>query len=349
MTRYLWSSVLVAICVSVVQGDILEKVLVKVNGDIISKTGLEDRQVAYLREQNFSFDPNDLSSEVQLREALAEATPLIIYLMVDELLIMQHGKGLGYAMGDEQFAEILENIKTENNISSDADFDLALRQEGMTRADLRAVLERQYLVNAVQQVEVLQKISITEVEAREYYDANLDEFTEPAAVSLREVLINLPTGSAGSSLSEAETQKRAESVRERILAGEDFATVASEVSDAPSRANGGLIGPLRRDELSESILSLIEPLQVGEVTDVMRTPQGFQLLKLESSVEASPQPFEDVRSSISNSVFSDRRQAEYDSLLQRLRNEAIIDWKDESLKQAYDHQLAAANPASEGP
>ena len=97
-------------------------------------------------------------------------------------------------------------------------------------------------------------------------------------------------------------------------------------------------------------MTLLEGLAVGDITEVMQTPQGFQFLKLETSVEERPRPFEDVRSTISNSVFSDRRQEEYDTLLQRLRDEAIIDWKDENLKEAYERQLLEGNHlASEEP
>ena len=114
----------------------------------------------------------------------------------------------------------------------------------------------------------------------------------------------------------------------------------AEVSDAPSKADGGLIGPVIRDELAVSVLQLLEGLRVGEVSEVASTPQGYQFFKLESAAEATPRPFEQVRETIADSVFNDRRLAAYDALLEKLRTQAIIEWKDEGLLRAYETHAA---------
>ena len=97
-------------------GSILEQVLVKVNGEIITKTELEQRQIAALRQKNPNLRPD---SDAALQAALAEVTPQVIVDAVDELLIVQRGKELGFTMSNEQFNSILENIKKENKIESD--------------------------------------------------------------------------------------------------------------------------------------------------------------------------------------------------------------------------------------
>src|SRR4030095_8967457 len=95
----------------------------------------------------------------------------------------------GFALGDAQFSQILENIKTSNNLQDEAKFQEALKQEGLTMADLRRNLERQMLVSQVQRAEILDKISVTDEEARAFYDAHRPEFTSPSEVTLREILI----------------------------------------------------------------------------------------------------------------------------------------------------------------
>ncbi len=337
---------LVAACAIPLGADVLERVLVNVNGDIISQTDFEDRQVAYLQARNTLFNPEDLKTDAGLLKIVREITPELIVAAVHEMLLFQLGRELGFAMGDEQFDGVVENIMEENNLESDLEFDAALRREGLTRAGLRDVLERQYVQSAVMQVEILNKITITDSEAQEYYETHLEEFTEPAAVTLREILVRAPSAEAGApggplnvALAE-EAREKAEAAHARILSGEDFATVAAEASDAPSKANGGLIGPVIRDELAASVLQLVEGLRVGEVSEVASTPQGYQFFKLESATEATPRPFEQVRDTIANSVYGDRRQAAYGTLLEKLRREAIIEWKDEGLRQAYEQRLA---------
>ena len=96
-------------------GDIIEQVLVKVNGEIITKTDLEARQIAALRQKNPNLRPD---SDAALQKALAEVTPAVIVDAVDELLMVQRGKELGYTMSTERFNSIVENIKKENKIES---------------------------------------------------------------------------------------------------------------------------------------------------------------------------------------------------------------------------------------
>ena len=107
---------------------------------------------------------------------------------VDEMLIVQRGKELGYKLSDEQFKSVVDNIKKENKLETDEQFQAALKSESMTMADLRRNLEQQMIVQRVQQNEVLGKVGVTDEEARKYYDAHLTEFTTPPTVGHRKPL-----------------------------------------------------------------------------------------------------------------------------------------------------------------
>jgi parvulin-like peptidyl-prolyl isomerase len=76
-------------------------------------------------------------------------------------------------------------------------------------------------------------------------------------------------------------------------------------------------------------------MKPGDVSDVLRAPNGYQILKLESSAPAQTAPFENAREEIGNRVFADKRKVEYEKYLTRLRTEAIIEWKNEEVKKAY--------------
>ena len=142
-----------------VGADILEQVLVKVNGEIITKTELEQRQIAAVRQKQPNLRADD---DAGLKQALAELTPQVIVDAVDELLMVQRGKELGYTMSNEQFTSILDNIKKENKIESEQALADALKQENMTMADLRRQLERQMLISRVQQTEIGAKLQRSE-------------------------------------------------------------------------------------------------------------------------------------------------------------------------------------------
>jgi parvulin-like peptidyl-prolyl isomerase len=181
--------------------DILEQVLVKVNGDIITKTDLEQRQIATLRQRQPNLRPDN---QAALQKALAEITPEVIVDAVDELLITQRGKELGYVMTNDRFNSILESIKKENKIESDEQFQAALKQEGMTLADLRKQLERTMMVQQVQQTEVMGKIQVTDPELRAYYEANKEQFTSRPEVTLRELLVAVPANERGVNVAQDE-------------------------------------------------------------------------------------------------------------------------------------------------
>ncbi len=326
--------------------DIIEQILVKVNGEIITKTDLEQRQIAAIRQR-----PEVQSlrgDDAALAKLLSDVTPQIIVDAVDELLIMQRGKELGYAMGDEQFQSILENIRKENKIETDAQFEQALKQEGMTMLDLRRQLEKQMVVNRVQQTEVMGKVGVTDDEVKAYYDANAATLAGDANVTLREILIAVESTEAGVNVAadEAAAAKAAD-VHKRLLGGEPFPRLAADLSDAPSKANGGLLGDIPYSDLAPELQKEMDALKPGDVTAPRRTPRGYQLIKLDARSGGGTPTMEDARERISERVFDQKRRGELQKYMARLRTQAIIEWKNDEVKKAYDAGLAAqsATPA----
>jgi len=341
MRRLLFAILLAGVSAASLRADIVQQILVKVNGEIFTKTDLEERQVQALRQRNLQFDPADVQNDERLQQALLEVTPGILADAIDEMLLLQRGRELGYQLSDEQFEQILDNIKKENKIETDAQFQAALDQEGLTLATFRSQVERQLIISRVQQVEVMPKLSISEDEARAYYDAHPEAFKTQATVTLREILVKVEGTQADAVNVAADEAARAkvEAVRKRIEAGEDFAKVAGEVSDAPSKANGGLIGPLNREEINPGFLATLDAMKPGDITDPIRTSQGYQLLQLESETKAELQPFDQARDLIADKVYGDKQRAEFDSYLAKLREQALIEWKNEDLKKLYDQYI----------
>jgi len=321
------------------QAEVIEQVLVKVNGDIVTKSDFERLQLDLLRQRPELQNVTPESPELQ--KAVAESTPQLILSAVDELLLVQRGRELGYVMTDEQFKGVLENIKKDNNIDSDEKFNDALKQEGMTLADLRRQLEKNMLETRVQQNEVLAKISVTEDEAHAYYDAHTGEFTTPSEIMLREILVAVPASDRGVNVAQDDAAKaKAEDIRHRVLAGEPFARLAAELSDATSKANGGLIGPVKSNELAPALQTMLEKIKVGEVSDIIRTQRGYQLLELESRTDVKVKTFDEARQDISDRIAEEKRRAETQKYIEKLRGAATITWHNDELKKAYEQALA---------
>ena len=325
-------------CLSTVRAQVIEQVLVRVNGEIVSKTEFEDRQLAVLR--NRPELANVTPASLELQRAIAEVTPDLILEAVDELLLIQRGRELNYALGDAQFKDILESIKKSNNLTDEAQFLAALKQERMTLADLRRSVERNMLINQVQSTEVTQKLSVTDEEARTYFDSHRAEFTTPSEVMLREILIEVPSTDQGfNAAQDQQARAKAEETRQRLLKGEPFPQLAAEVSNSPSKANGGLIGPIHMDELAPQLQELLGKLKVGDLADTIRTTRGYQLLKLESRTEGRSRTFEEARNDIGRRVIEGKSRAAIQKYLDQLRAQADIKWRNTELERAYNQAL----------
>jgi peptidyl-prolyl cis-trans isomerase SurA len=328
------------------QGLILEQIVVKVNGDIFTKTDLEQRQITTLRDQNKLVRASKDLSDAALKPILAEITPQILVDAVDELLIVQRGRELGYRLADDRFKDIVAGIKKDNKFTSDEQFQAAVRQEGMTMAEFRDRLERNFIVHQVQQQEVMQRVSLTEQEGREYYKTHQPEFLKPSTIVVREILMSVPTQTQGgqqvvnAGIAD-DVKDKINAIRARALKGEDFTALVKEASESPSKANGGLVPPINEADLAPEVRAVFDKLQVGDITEPLLTVKGYSIFKLDSRTPAVVEDFEKVRDQILDKVSGERMDVETKKYIEKLRAQAIIEWKNDDFKKLYDQKLAA--------
>jgi peptidyl-prolyl cis-trans isomerase SurA len=317
------------------RGAIVERVLVRVNGEIFTQSQLTSRQIEALQDLNRGSD--------KLEASLAEVTPSLLVTAVDELLLVQRGREMGVRFSDEQFKAAVENIKRDNKLD-EAGLKAGLAQAGLTLESLRQRLERSYLVSAVQQREIGPTLSITVEEMRQYYEKSKARFMTPLTVTLRELMIAVPTRTVNgqdtfSAADDASAKARIDALRERAVAGTDFTTLVAEASDSTSKTNAGLVGPINAEDLNPALKDAIASLQPGGMTAVFRGPRGYQVFKLENRSVPQLKPFDTVRSEIEQALREERIEPETQKLLSRLRTEAVIEWKDEALRKLYEQEL----------
>jgi parvulin-like peptidyl-prolyl isomerase len=350
IARVLVVGMLVAAASVTLRAEILEQIIVKVNGDIVTKTDFEQRQVNALRAKNLQ--PQGAAPD-QLKAAIAEVTPSLIVDAVDELLLLQRGKDLKYSLSDEQFKQIVDQIRKENKLEDEQAFQAALKSEGMTMADLRRNLEKNMIISRVQGTEVMGKVGISEEEARKYHDEHIADFTKPGTVTLREIFVAVPSDPKGLNAGiDEQTKEIVAGIRKRALAGESFEKLATETSTAPSKSNGGLIGPMNEAELAPALRDLLGKMKVGDISEILRTPKGYQILKLEARTGDTVLTAEEAHDQIAEKLFEQKRRTELRKYLDKLRSQATIEWKNEELHKVYDAEVArqeAATPPVETP
>jgi len=290
--------------------EVLERVIVSVNGGIVSQSEFEQRQGAAV--QAARIGPSEV--EKYLRDNNAR----ILQEAIDDLLLVQRAGELGYKVPASYLDEVISGIKKDNNIPSDADLQEQLRHEGMTLADLRRNIERQVLRRQVLQRELEGRASVTEADARAEYQKNHADYEQPATVTLREIVVN-GEGAA--------VKAKADELVRRARAGEDFAALAKAGSGAASAANGGELGQLRRNDLSAELGRIVFALPKGGITDPVPVEKGWRILLVEDRTEGGQVPFEQVKADITKKLVQDKAASEYEAYIAGLRKTALIDLK----------------------
>src|SRR5262245_45871430 len=290
--------------------EVLERVIVAVNGDIVTQSEFEQRQVAAV--QGARIPPSEI--ERYLRDNNAR----ILQEAIDDLLIVQRGAELGYKVPSTYLDEVIAGIKKDNNIASDADLQEQLRKEGMTLLDLRRNIERQVLRRQVLSRELEGRMSVSEADAKAYYEKNKAQYERPPSVTLREIVV---------SGEDEATRVRAEDLVRRARGGEDFADLARSSSSAGSATRGGELGQVSRNDLAPDLARLVFGLPAGGITDAIAVEKGFRILKVEERSDGGLAAFEQVKGEITRKLTQDKAATEYQTYIEGLRKPALISLK----------------------
>jgi peptidyl-prolyl cis-trans isomerase SurA len=304
---------------------VLEQIVVSVNGDIISKTEIDER----LRVTRALTD--DAAGAV-IEPALLTR---ILRDAVDERLMIQRAAELGLDVGDVDVDRVLATVKAESHVDSEAAFIELLEREGMSLVTLRGTTRRRLLIEQVRQ-HLFGRLSVTHEEALRYYNAHRLEFMTRATVTFREVRISVPPRGRVPDSERDRGLVKVVRVGDRLAEGAEFETVARAFSESPSKAAGGLVGPVESGGLEPSIRAALGALHPGAMSAPVETSEGYCFLKLEASEAASAPTFHEARERVVGPLLAMKQRSALEGLLGRLRASAILQWKRPDLKAAYE-------------
>ena len=218
-------------------------------------------------------------TNLQGRQLAAANPSALLDAVITEKLIAREVSDKGIVVRDEDVTRYVEQIKERNKLD-DAGLQQALAAQGLTmeayRAQLRGEIQKAQLINR----EIRGKVSITPEDVRRYYDAHKEEYETPARTQVAQILLRLEPGAPPDRV--AAITAKAEELRVRIDKGADFATMAREYSEDPSGQHGGDLGWFKPGELLDELERATAKLDVGEVSEPVRTRAGLHLLKVEA-------------------------------------------------------------------
>jgi parvulin-like peptidyl-prolyl isomerase len=313
---------------------VLEEIVCKVNGDIITRTQLEhDRKDAENELRRQGLAGNNLQQAVHsaARDALARR--------IDSLLLRQKGKELDLKV-DGELTKQIANIQRQTGIADPQKFqDYVHEQTGMPWEDYKNDLLNQILVNRVVHQEIGGSLKVKREELEKYYTEHKDEFQRKEQIYLRMIFISTENrDAAGIALAE----RKARDVARRAKAGEKFNELAQANSDAGTAASGGEMPAFAQNELRKDVLDAVWDKDKGYVTDALKTPFGFEIYRVEAHEKAGVPDFEEVQAQVEDKVLSPRMGPAYRDYLTKLRVDAFLE-----IKAGYEDSAAAPGKNTE--
>ena len=294
---------------------IVEEIVTRVNGDVITRSdyrkGLE--QLLSDMKQQFGSD-----AEKQYRER----QPDVLRDLIDQQLLLDKGKDLGIT-ADTELIKKLDDIRKSNNLSSMEDLEKAAEQQGVNFEDFKQQMRNGIITQQVISQEVGRKIHMTEEEEKKFYEEHKKELEQPETIRLSEILVPLAASATPEEVTAAETQAKA--LLKQVQGGAKFEEVAKKSSKGPSAEQGGDLGYFKRGTLAKELEDTTFAMKAGQVSDVVRTKQGFVILKVAEHHQAGVPQFNEVKGRVEEVMYYQRLQPALRAYLTKLREEAFID------------------------
>ncbi len=208
----------------------------------------------------------------------AELMRQVLEQLINERAQLQFASESGLRVTDNELDQAEQNIAAQNQLSRD-EFRRRLASEGIEPNRFRSELRQQLLLQRVREREVDSRVRVS--------DADIDDFIREQQgnndissleLNLSHVLVTVPDNASDAQV--AERRARAQRVADRARAGEDFATLAREFSDAPERVNGGQFGWRAATRLPDLFVNSTRALAPGEVAGPVRSLAGFHVLRV---------------------------------------------------------------------
>jgi peptidyl-prolyl cis-trans isomerase SurA len=341
-------------------GQVVEEIVARVNSQIISSSEFS-RSKDQLKDDVKQQDPTNAD------KAFGQREKDILRDLIDQQLLLEKGKDLGIT-GDTELVKRLDQMRKDMKLETMEELEKAATAQGISYEDFKQNMRNQIITQKVIGEEVGSHLNITTDEQQKYYDAHKNELEQPESIRLSEILIapeksapekstsdkaaakpaaTPPGQDAGAdeaakqaadaaALAAAET--KANELVKQIRSGASFEDVAKKNSAGPSAAQGGDLGVFKRGTLAKELEDRTFAMKAGEVTDAIRTKQGYVILKVTDHQMAGIPALKDIGQKIQDALYYEKLQPALRAYLTKLREEAYID-----IKEGYADSGASPN------
>jgi parvulin-like peptidyl-prolyl isomerase len=299
---------------------VVEQIVAKVNGDIVTRSELD-----LLRKQLAAELQQRGGTAVQIRDQMKDHEKDLLREKIDSLLLIQRGKDLDLKV-DNDVSKRMAEVQADAKIADPDKFQQWIKENtGKSYEDFKQDLKNQIMTQKVVAEEVGSKINIPHEQVVDYYEKHKATFIRKEQVFLREILIGVE-GKDPALIATA--AKKAKDVVARARKGERFGDLVRDNSDALTAKQGGDLPGYAKSDLSPELVTAVWDKPKGQVTDPIRVPAGFLILRVEDHFKEGQATLSDVESEIKEQLYMPLFQPKIREYLTELRQTAFLEIRD---------------------
>lgn len=288
-----------------------QQVAAQVNGKTITYQELNNE---FLARTKAHFDRvQDNPQALQVRKQILEE-------MITEELLAQQAERQKMLVAPELVDDQLKSIRAR--FPSEEAFTQALSSSGLTPERLKANIKKGLLRQQLITKEVIEKVPVSPKEAETFFNEHKDDYVQEEEVHARHILIVVAPDASPED--DQKAKDRAKPVLARAKRGEDFAKLATEYSEGPTKARAGDLGYFGRGKMLKPFEEAAFKLKVGEISDPVRTQFGYHIIKVEGRREAKRLSFTEAKDQVREDLTREKTLARYQEYLKGLRQKAKI-------------------------
>ncbi len=304
---------------SLAWAEMVDRVAAVVNKDVIALSEVETRAAPDL--QRIRTEPEAKKRNEMRVDVMKRALDALI----GEKLMEAQLRELNIDVSDSEVELGIEDVKKQNNIEGDQ-FEKLLMNEGYTMTSYKAFMKKHLARLKLINLKVRSKVKVSDEDVKAEYAKISKMESEDAEVHARHLLVQVAAKATAEQI-EAARVKAVGLAAEARKPGVDFAELAKKKSEGPSAADGGDLGFFRRGVMVPEFERAAFTLEVGGISDPIRTKFGWHVIKVEERRAVAAKSFDEVKDQLRNHMLQQQLEKYTDQYVAELRAQAVVEEK----------------------
>lgn len=247
----------------------------------------------------------------------------VIDNFVQELLILERAKEMGFSVGNEELRKAFDILAERNNMPDAETFLKVAEEAGVPKEVMEERIKKEILIEKVLGSEILPAHDLTEMELKEHYEKIKENFKEKEKYHLKEIVL----------IDSKNISEKIKIIEKELKEGKPFEEIAKDHSEVPSKINGGDIGNVDTDSLADEINNALKEIKEGEITKPIKTKYGVHFIFFVEKIPESYIPFEKVKEQVKDDYKKTKYDEKVKKYIENLKSRYLVQINKELLEK----------------